>query len=362
LGRSLLQRPCWIRIKVSFSACLVGLALVCAPRTVPAAGTGGEAGAYLLLPVGAEATALGGAGTAAPSYYGSWWNPAMAATLQDAQFAAGTAVRTLGRMDAYGSLDFRVPPRVGVGLFMLYRGDPSLGDLYDINENLLPAASYTTLTFMGSVSYYATRRLSIGACFNVYYQSLPAYNEGGYGLTYTSATSTGSFDFGAQYRLIPGVWTLGAVLKNIGTRLNWVGLDTNGLDETDQYQPTLTLGSSLLASLANRPLLWNLDCRISIYGDSLESNNQGEAALSTGAEWRGWDNFYIRAGIGEVTVNSDLFNNRTLYANEFSPRYSVGFAYNLKKFLHKSTWFNYAASTDRVWDGLDQQFDIAMSF
>jgi predicted porin len=214
---------------------------------------------------------------------------------------------------------------------------------------------------MGSVSYYATRRLSIGACFNVFYQSLPAYNGDG-GLTYTTATSTGSFDFAAQYRLIPGVWTLAAVLKNIGTRLNWVAIDTNGLDETDQYQPNLVLGSSLRTSLADRPLIWNLDCRISIYGDSTQSSDQGDVTLSTGAEWREWDNFYVRAGIGEVTINSDLFNNRVLYANEFSPRYSVGFAYNLTNYLHKNTWFNYAASTDRIWEGLDQQFDVAISF
>jgi len=340
---------------------LFGIALLAAPVATFAAGTGGEAGAYLLLPVGAEATALGGAATAAPDFYASWWNPAMPATLQEERLAAGRAVRSLGRMDAYGSWDFHVPPRVGVGLFMLYRGDPNLGDLYDANENLLPSASYTTLTFMGSVSYYATRRLSIGACFNVFYQSLPAYN-GDVGLTYTTATSTGSFDFAAQYRLIPGVWTLAAVLKNIGTRLNWVAIDTNGLDETDQYQPNLVLGSSLRTSLANRPLIWNLDCRISIYGDSTQSSDQGDVTLSTGAEWREWDNFYVRAGIGEVTINSDLFNNRVLYANEFSPRYSVGFAYNLTNYLHKNTWFNYAASTDRIWEGLDQQFDVAISF
>jgi hypothetical protein len=340
----------------------LGLALLCAPVATSAAGTGGEAGSYLLLPVGAAATALGGAGTAAPDYYGSWWNPAMAATLQDDRIAAGTAIRTLGRVDAYGSFDFRVPPRVGVGLFMLYRGDPSLNDLHDYDESLLPAASYTTLTFMGSVSYYATRRLSLGACFNVFYQSLPTYNEN-FGLGYTSATSTGSFDFAAQYRLIPGIWTLAAVFKNIGTKLDWVDVDPySGEIGDDQYQPNLVIGSSLVTSLGQRPLIWNLDCRVSIYGDSTQNSDQGEAAVSTGAEWREWDNFYIRAGIGEITVNSDLFNNRTLYANEFSPRYSLGFAYNLKKYLHRSTWFNYAASTDRIWDGLDQQFDIAMSF
>ena len=342
---------------------LFGLALLSVvPVRTGGAGTGGEAGAYLLLPVGAEATALGGACTAAPDDYASWWNPAMSATLQQERLAAGTAVRSLGRMDAYGSWDFHVPPRVGVGLFMLYRGDPNLGNLYDANENLLPSTSYTTLTFMGSVSYYATRRLSLGACFNVFYQSLPYLDEFG-NLSYNSATSTGSFDFAAQYRLIPGKWTIAAVFKNIGTRMNWsLGDSLGGFVETDQYQPNLVLGSSLRTSLANRLLIWNFDCRMSIYGDSTQSSDQGDATLSTGAEWRGWDNFYVRAGIGEVTINSDLFNNRVLYANEFSPRYSIGFAYNLTNYLHKNTWFNYAASTDRIWEGLDQQFDVAISF
>ena len=56
---------------------------------------------------------------------------------------------------------------------MLYRGDPNLGNLYDANENLYPTSSYTTLTFMGSVSYIVTRKLSLGATFNVFYQGMP---------------------------------------------------------------------------------------------------------------------------------------------------------------------------------------------
>ena len=135
------------------------------------------AGNYLLIPVSAAATALGGAYTAAPDYFAAWWNPAVDATLHDNRIAAGTALRSFDRSDAYAAYDFRVPPRVGVGMFFLYRGDNNIS-LHDEQENLLPTAKFTTITVKGAVSYYATRQLSLGVCFNVFYQSLPATEDG----------------------------------------------------------------------------------------------------------------------------------------------------------------------------------------
>ena len=357
MGRSLLQRGCPIKPIAVGLVALVALVLPCATF---AAGVGGQGGAYLQLPVGAAATALGGAYSATPDYYAAWWNPAVLANLRDSRAAAGTAIRSLGRTDAYGSLEFRVPPRVGVGLFMLYRGDPSLDNLHDAQENLYPSASYTTLTFKGAVSYYATRKISIGACFNVFYQSLP-FDDGSGVITNTTATGTGSFDIAAVYRANPGVWTLALVLKNLGARMNW-NLGFNGLPNEDPFLSSLTLGSSLLTSLGGKPLLWNFDCRSYLYGDSLRSRNQAEVDINTGAEWRRWENFFLRAGINSIPLSSDLFHHDGLYSKEFNPRATLGFAYNLARVVHKKMWFNYAAATDGIWAGLDQQFDVTLSF
>ena len=125
----------------------------------------------------------------------------MAATLQDDGIAAGTAMGMLGRVDAYGSFLSIFASRRGWAwaCSCSIAGDPGQTDLHDYDEcPYCPAASYTTLTFMGSVSYYATRGLLAGRLFNVFYQSLPTYNEN-FGLGYTSATSTGSFDFAARF-------------------------------------------------------------------------------------------------------------------------------------------------------------------
>ena len=65
-------------------------------------------------------------------------------------------------------------------------------------------------------------------------------------------------------------------MKNVGTKLDWsIGTNSSGADETDTYLPNLVLASSLVASLGNRPLIWNLDCRTSIYGDSVQSFKPG---------------------------------------------------------------------------------------
>ncbi len=325
-----------------------------------AEGEGGTSGAYLRLPMGAAATALGGAYTASPDYYATWWNPAVLANLHDHRLAAGTGIRSLGRMDGYGSFEFRVPPRVGMGLFALYRG-AFLGKLYDLDENPLPTSTYTTLTFKAAVSYYMNRRLSVGACVNVLYQSLPLPNyDGSGGLHHVSSTGIGAFDFAAVYR-ISKVWTAAAVLKNIGANMEWQMGDYAPL-VTDQPLPEIILGGSLLTSLAKKPLLWLIDCKAYVLNNKQRQLDHNEAVISTGAEWRRWENFYVRAGIGDVAVNSSIFRDSKQYSREFGMRITAGFSYDLSKKVRKGLWVNYGAATDKVWAGIDQQLDVTLSF
>jgi hypothetical protein len=311
--------------------------------------------------MGAAAAAMGGACTAAPDYYAPWWNPAVLANLRSSRAAAGTGLRWLGSMDGYGSFEFRVPPRVGMGILALYRGTPSLGTLYDLDERPLPAASYTTLTIKTAVSYYLTRRVSIGACVNVLYQSLPLpdYGAGG-GIHYASATGIGGFDFAAVYR-VSDVWTLGGVVKNLGASMPWQMGDLAPL-VVDRPLPSIALGSRFTASLAGKPLVWNFDCIGYAFGEAQEPGGHTEAFLSTGAEWRQWENFYVRAGIGDVPLNSAMFSDGELYGREFGMRFTAGFSYDLSKRVRKGMWVNYAVATDKIWAGLDQQLDVTLSF
>jgi hypothetical protein len=355
LERSLWQRGKGIK---SFAGRSVVCCLLLLHGRSGGQGVGGSSGAYLRPPMGAAATAMGGACTAAPDYYAPWWNPAVLANLRSSRIAAGTGLRPLGQVDAYGSLEFRVPPRVGVGVFALYRGVPSLGTLYDPDEKPLPASSYTTLTFKTAVSYYMTRRLSLGASLNVLYQSLPVplFGSDGrlLGIHYVSATSIGSFDFAGTYR-ISDVLAIGAVLKNLGAKMEWQMGDWASM-VVDRPLPSITLGSRLKGLLAQRPLVWTVDCIGYVF------NGQNEAVLCTGAEWRRWNNFYVRAGIGDVAITGDIVRDGEQYSREFGMRFTAGFSYNLSRPLHKNVWINYSTATNRIWAGIDQQLDVTTSF
>jgi len=324
-----------------------------------AAGIGGTSGAYLRMPMGAAATALGGAYTAAPDFYAPWWNPAALANLRDHRLAGGTGLRSLGRMDGYGSFEFRVPPRVGMGLFALYRG-AFLGKLYDLYENPLPSSSYTTLTFKAAVSYYMNRRLSVGVCVNVLYQSLPLPLYGGVGIHYASATSIGSFDFAGVYR-VSNVWTVAAVLKNVGATMEWQMGDMAPL-VIDQPLPSITIGSRFATVLAKKPLIWMVDCAGYAFDGEWRQLDHVEAILSTGAEWRRWENFYVRAGIGDIPINSSIVRDGEQYSKEFGMRFTAGFSYDLSKRVRKGLWVNYGVTTDKIWAGIDQQLDVTLTF
>jgi hypothetical protein len=344
------------------AARLAAACLLAACLAAGAQGVAGTSGAYLRPPMGAAAMAMGGACTAAPDHYAPWWNPAVLATLRERRLAAGTGMRWLGTsVDGYGSFEFRVPPRAGMGLLALYRGNPSLGTLYDMDERPLPSASYTTVTIKTAVSYYCSRSISLGACINVLYQSLPVplYGAGG-GIQYASATGIGGFDIAASYRPSEA-WAFGAVLKNLGAGMEWQMGELAPL-VMDRPLPILTVGSRYAAVCAGRPLVWTLDCAGYFFGEVWEESGNAEAVFSTGAEWRRWDNFDVRAGIGDVPVNGSLFREDGQYSRQFGMRFTAGFSYDLSARVRKGLWVNYAAATDRVWAGLDQHLDVTLSF
>lgn len=322
-----------------------------------ASGIGGTSGAYLRPPVGAVAAGLGGAYTASPEFYAAWWNPAVISCLRDRRVAGGTGLRTLGRTDAFGAYDFRIPQRVGLGLMALYRGDPSLGKLYDLDERLLPKASYTTLTIKTALSYYVNRRLSAGIAINVFHQSLPNYGEGTV-LQYESVTNIGSFDLAAAY-IVSDAWKIAAVVKYLGAKMEW----QMGFAPTvyDRPVPNLTVGSCYTGSLAEKPLVWQLDAKAYAVDGTFAELDRAELVLCTGAEWRGWENFRVRAGLGDLSLTSDIFRDGTTYSDGFGMQFTTGFSYRPVK-KKSGLWLNYAVATDKIGAGVDQMLDVSLAF
>lgn len=314
-------------------------------------------GAYLRPPMGAAAVALGGAWSAMPDNYVAWWNPAALGFLREKRIAVGSGLRSLGRVDGFGSFEFPIPPRVGMGLLALYRGDPVL-NLYGTDERMLPTASYTTMTMKAALSYYVNRKTAVGLCMSGMYQSLPTYG-GDAGITQVSATGIGALDLAVTYACSKSA-TVAMLVKNIGAKMDWQMGDFAPL-VSDRPLPVVVAAASYRTVLQNRPLVLFVDGRGYVVDGEWNVFDRPEVILGIGAEWRRWETFYVRAGVGDVTLNRDIYGDADRYRRESSYQITAGFAYDLSKF-RRGMWLNYGVTTDKVWAGIDQQLDVTLAF
>ena len=346
--------------------------------------TGGQAGDYLRAPTGATMTAMGGGQSASPPYLATWWNPAQLANLDKSIFTFGTGLYSLGRTEAFSSLEFKLPPRVGVGLLCLYRGDPFIDKLYSSDEVALPGGAFTTLTAKVALSYLVSRRLSAGLSLGVFYERLPtSYNETATAtgvdasLNYSDATSVSGFSLGVQYRLTDSL-TLALVVRdidpllmlsgspasiNMSWQLSEAGGDYNPT-VTDAMMPAFVLGSLLRHHLLGHPLLWSCDIDAYLVDGTWTKLDYMEARIHTGFEWQRWNTFRIRLGLDDLPVNRSMFEapkSGIDYWHDFSCRITGGFGWDLAK-LRRGLTLNYSVATDKVWAGIDEMLDVVYRF
>ncbi|MBD3392968.1 MAG: hypothetical protein GF418_12755 [Chitinivibrionales bacterium] len=322
---------------------------------------GGQPGAYLRAPVGADACARGGANTAAPRHLFSWWNPSMLVSDKERRLTLGGAYRSLGRTEGICGWEFRVPPRVGMGLSVLYRGDPFLNRLYDEDENELERGAYSTLTFKIGLAYLVTRVLYLGGNVSAFYQSLPVGYRGEK-LRNESSIDMGGFDFGARLQTADNI-SFGLVVKNLGAgiTLNTVGDWDYDVPLETKFLPSLTLGSQVKGSLRDKPFIWSCDLAGYLLNGDFEKLEHPVAVLNNGFEWQNWDTFHIRAGIRDIDLNGDMVSARSRYRDAFSFAVTAGFLLDLSSIV-KGLSLNYAFSTDKVWAGVENQLDFLLVF
>ncbi len=347
-------------LQLSLGACLVASAWF-----QPVAYIGGLPGAYLRSPVGAEAFAMGGAGSASPDHFAVGLNPAMLAKVTATQIDVGGGLRSLGRREGYSSLAYKISPRVGMGLFALYRGDPSLDNLYNENEDLLESGSYTTLTCKMGLSYLFTKKLCAGLALGYFYQRLPSsYRETA--LDYSTASAIGGFDFAVRY--VPSKnWSCAVIFQNVDIlkvlsgksatiEFNWevVGESFN-YAVADRIPAVAVLASRLDLKLSGYPIVWVCDCYAYPFDGDFTKLRRMEVRLNNGVEWKRWEFFSLRAGIGDLLVNSAGI------VTDASPRITLGFGADLSK-VHRNLRVDYGVATDRVWAGIDQRVDFSFSF
>jgi hypothetical protein len=360
LEKSSLRRAAGSLLRRSFAPAAV-FCILLAIVNCDAYEEGGQSGAYLRLPMGATATALGGAYTALADYYAAWWNPSALGFLRENRIAGGAGVRSLGRMEGFGSIDFRVPPRVGVGLAVLYRGDPHIDNLHDLEENVLPSAAYTTMTVKCAVSYYINRKLSAGIATNYFFQSIPDYDLSG-GIRNVTSSTLGAFDLAVTYRQSDAL-TFVAMIQNLAADFEWQFGDAGSGESSVSDKPLrcLVLAGVYKTTLAEKPLVWAFDGKNYLFDSTWSLRDHPEILLNTGVEWRGWETFYLRAGLGDIPLNGTIAQDAKAYYNEFGLRFSLGFSREMTE-IKKGLWLNYAVATDKVWAGVDQQLDVTYSF
>jgi hypothetical protein len=362
-------------------------AVLCAVLLCAAAGadgqTGGLPGAYLRAPADAAGAAMGGAQSASPAYFSTWWNPAQLSLIDKRIFTFGAGLYSMGRTEAFTSLEFKLPPRVGIGLAALYRGDPFIDNLYNASEEKLESASFTTLTVKAGLSYLITRRLSAGLSLGFFYQRLPtSYIHTS--LTYSDATAVGGFSLAAQYKVTDSLM-LAVIVRDVNPlqmltgapasiAMEWqvsssleqdYGLGDGGFGNpsviTDMVMPVFVLASAFHGRLQGKPLLWTCDLHGYIVDGTFTKLDHMEARLFTGFEWQRWNTFCFRAGLGDLAISRDIASDWGFYSQNFSFKLAAGFGWELAK-VRKGLTLNYAVATDKVWAGIDQKLDIVYKF
>lgn len=322
---------------------------------------GGETGAYLRYPVGAIALGMGGTASAQPQSLSPWWNCAFTGKNEKRKTTAGFGIRSLGQTDGFASFEFKVPPRVGMGLMILYRGDPFLDNLYDDNENRLEHASFTSISTKIAISYIVSRKISAGFSIGILYEQLPSDFVDGKVL-YTSSTGIGSFDFAVSYKVMEELY-ISLVAKDIGAKLNWSfeSAYTYNTPHEDQFLPSFILASSYTTRIKERKFIWNSEIKGYIFDGTFKKLDRPQGYFFTGCEWQYWNSFFIRAGIGEILINGDIVSDRSFYFKLFSPRITAGFSADMSR-VYKGLKLEYGVSTDKIWAGIDQQLELTISF
>jgi hypothetical protein len=349
-------------LRNKYTVALFSLLVISGTAMLSAGEVGGLSGAYLRPAVGAAALAMGGASSASPDYLACWWNPAMIAPSKEKKIELGTGTRSLGRTDLFGQFTFKVPPRLGMGFLVLYRGDPFLDNLYNDDYDdpqKLKRASYTTITSKIALSYNFSKKVYAGVNIGILYQRLPTAIDDNGDWIYSSSTGIGSIDAAVLYKINERL-KLSVVARDFFSLMTWdIVSDYNNYQINDRPLPSLVLASSYEDSLFGKPFKWTVDLKGYMFDNEWNALDHQEAYLSTGVQLQNWDAFALRLGIGDIRINGQFMDDE--YRDEFFCKIGAGISMDLSA-LVKGLQANYGVSTDKIWAGIDQQLDFSFRF
>jgi len=305
-------------------------------RTVTKRGT--TAADFLNIPVGAQASSMGGAITASVSGPTSiYWNPAGLASMNEGAFVADYAT-WLAEIDL-SFVSIAIPTSagtIGLGLTTMVTPDMEVTTVeqQDGTGERFNAASYAlSLAYARSL----TDRFSIGGAFKVINERI-----------WNSSSSGMAFDIGTQFVTPFRDIRLGASISNFGTKMQIGGddllvvvdIDPNaeGNNEsnrarfnTDRFDLPLTMRIGLAGEVIQTE-----DIRLTIGIDALNPNNS-EQFVNIGTElgFRG-DLIMLRAGMSELFME-DSIRSYSLGAGlryRFAPlRFGLDYSYEVQDYF-----------------------------
>ena len=337
---------------------------------ISAASMNGYGASFLRAPVGTRAFAMGGAQSVNPDYAVSWWNPAALSFLKTKRAVLGGGFKSLGRTEAYLSFDAPLPPRMGLGGTILYRGISTIDNLYDAQEYKINDASYSTITGKFGLSYLITKRVSAGLSFSFIYQKLPT-DYSGIDILYTKETSFGGIDLAVKFNATKKLG-YAFLVKNLLAQqtLSLVQISENGGEMTPTVTDTFPLiavvSQEFKGEIAKRAFVWDADISGYFINSKFKQLEHSHVVIDNGFEWQAWKTFSIRFGLGDFEINTDMFSNSGSYWDSFSLVAAGGFGFNLSSLLGglngKELIFNCAIANDKVGAGAELQMDISFGF
>ncbi len=172
-------------------------------------GRGGQAGAFLSLPVNARANGMGSAYTAvAADASAAWWNPAGLANIAQPQFLGMYSMMSMDRMHNFMALAAPLHSKHGIGISWVQFGVSDI-DGRDFRGQPTGMFSNNEMAFTLSYAYRFHPNVSAGLTGKYVHHALASYRASGFAL-----------DVGIQAQF-KARYFIGAMLQNVFGALNW---------------------------------------------------------------------------------------------------------------------------------------------
>ena len=322
------------------------LTLALAFGLAPAAHAQATEGAlFLLVPVGARATALGHAGVSRPlGAEGIWWNPAsigwltrpeVAVDYAQLEFIQGTAVELVAPAGRAGT--------IAVAGLSFSQGDQDATDSFgNIVGRLYPRFTVLAATYAAPFG----DRFSMGVTYKFVRSSQTC--SGGCAEQVLYKVSTAAIDLGVQViadsarRL-----RLGAAIRNFG-----IVLQTIDAEQADPLPARLHIGASYTVARATRAVPW---LALDLTGEIVAKRAPQDADLRVGAEARLGNQLALRAGLPTIKVFSE---NPSMSGDGSKAVMGVGFRTGTLSFDFASSFGGSSASAGQP----PMYFSIGKSF